>query len=77
VTVSRGWICDRGTQLIHQLWGPLVDLVGNGGFAAWTFSWFTLKIGNLIEMILVILIFLAGAFVNLPGGRVTTSASKR
>jgi hypothetical protein len=54
--------------MIHQLWGPVFDLVGNGGFHAITFSWFTLKIGNVIEMILVVVIFLAGMFVNLPGG---------
>jgi hypothetical protein len=45
------------------------DLVGNGGFNAVTFSWFTIKIGNLIEMILVVLIFVAGMFINLPGGK--------
>jgi hypothetical protein len=53
--------------MIHQLWGPVFDLVGNGGFNAITFSWFTLKIANVIEMILVVVIFLAGMFVNLPG----------
>jgi len=55
--------------MIHQLWGPLFDLVGDGGFTAWTFSWFFLKIGNVIEMILVVLIFVVGMFINLPGGR--------
>lgn len=55
--------------MIHQLWGPLFDLVGDGGFRALTFSWFTLKIGNVIEMILVVLIFLVGMFINLPGGK--------
>jgi hypothetical protein len=55
--------------MIHQLWGPVFDLVGNGGFTAWTFSWFFLKIGNVIEMILVVLIFVVGMFINLPGGK--------
>jgi hypothetical protein len=55
--------------MVHQLWGPVFDLVGDGGFTAWTFSWFFLKIGNLIEMILVVLIFLIGMFINLPSGK--------
>jgi hypothetical protein len=55
--------------MIHQLWGPVFDLVGDGGFHAVTFSWFTLKIGNIIEMGLVVLIFVAGMFINLPGSR--------
>ena len=52
----------------------MFNLVGNGGFTAWTFSWFTLKIGNLIEMILVVLIFVAGMFINLPGGKAEPTA---
>jgi hypothetical protein len=63
--------------MIHQLWGPLFDLVGDGGFTAWTFSWFTLKIGNLIEMILVVVIFVVGMFINLPGGTVETPGDRR
>jgi hypothetical protein len=63
--------------MIHQLWGPVFDLVGDGGFAAWTFSWFTLKIGNVIEMILVVLIFVVGMFVNLPGGKPETPGDQR
>ena len=58
--------------MIVQLWGPVFDLVGDGGFKAFTFSWFTLKYGNVIEMILVVLIFVVGMFVNLPGGKATT-----
>jgi hypothetical protein len=58
--------------MIHQLWGALFDLVGNGGYTAWTFSWFFLKIGNVIEMILVVLIFVVGMFINLPGGTAET-----
>jgi hypothetical protein len=63
--------------MIHQLWGPVFDLVGDGGFTAWTFSWFTLKIGNLIEMILVVLIFVVGMFINLPGGKAETPGDRR
>jgi hypothetical protein len=63
--------------MIHQLWGPVFDLVGNGGFNAITFSWFTLKIGNVIEMILVVVIFLVGMFVNLPGGSTGSQERRR
>ena len=58
--------------MIIQLWGPVFDLVGDGGFKAFTFSWFTLKYGNVIEMILVVLIFVVGMFINLPGGKTQT-----
>jgi hypothetical protein len=64
-------------SMIHQLWGPLFDLVGDGGFTAWTFSWFFLKIGNVIEMILVVLIFVVGMFINLPGGKAEPPESRR
>lgn len=55
--------------MIDQLWGPVFDLVGDGGFSAAVFSWFTLKVGNIIEMVLVVLLFVGGMFVNLPGGK--------
>jgi hypothetical protein len=64
-------------SVIHQLWGSLFDLVGDGGYTAWTFSWFFLKIGNVIEMILVVVIFVVGMFVNLPGGTVETPGNQR
>ena len=63
--------------MIHQLWGPVFDLVGDGGFTAWTFSWFTLKVGNLIEMILVVVIFVVGMFINLPSGKAETPKEPR
>jgi len=63
--------------MIVQLWGPVFDLVGDGGFKAFTFSWFTLKYGNVIEMILVVLIFLAGMFINLPSGKAETGRRQR
>ena len=56
-------------SMIVQLFGPVFDLVGDGGFKAFTFSWFTLKVANVIEMILVVLIFVVGMFINLPGGK--------
>ena len=34
-----------------------------------TFSWFFLKVSNIIEMALVVLIFVVGMFINLPGGK--------
>ena len=63
--------------MIHQLWGPVFDLVGDGGFNTITFSWFTLKIGNVIEMILVVVIFVAGMFINLPGGKAENPGDRR
>jgi hypothetical protein len=63
--------------MIVQLWGPVFDLVGDGGFKAFTFSWFTLKYGNVIEMILVVLIFVVGMFINLPGGTAETPRHRR
>ena len=35
--------------MINQLFGPVFDLVGDGGYKAFTFSWFTLKYGNARE----------------------------
>jgi len=58
--------------MIHQLWGPVFDLVGDGGYHAFTFSWFFLKVANVIEIILVVVIFVVGMFVNLPGGKAET-----
>ena len=63
--------------MIVQLWGPVFDLVGDGGFKAFTFSWFTLKYGNVIEIILVVLIFVAGMFINLPSGKAETGRHQR
>ena len=63
--------------MIVQLWGPVFDLLGDGGFKAFTFSWFTLKYGNVIEMILVVLIFVAGMFINLPSGKAETGRRQR
>jgi hypothetical protein len=40
-------------------------------------GWFTLKIGNVIEMILVVLIFVVGMFVNLPGGKPEAPGDQR
>ncbi len=63
--------------MIYQLWGPVFDLVGDGGYHAFTFSWFFLKVGNVIEVALVVLIFAVGMFVNLPGGKAETRRHRR
>jgi len=63
--------------MLNQLFGPVFDLVGHGGFNAFTFSWFTLKVANVVEMILVVLMFLVGMFINLPGGKTETPRAKR
>ena len=63
--------------MIIQLWGPVFDLIGDGGFKAFTFSWFTLKYANVIEMVLVVLLFVLGMFVNLPGGRAAARKHRR
>jgi hypothetical protein len=67
----------RADEMLNQLWGPVWDLVGNGGYHAITFSWFFLKISNIVEMILVVLIFVIGMFVNLPGGNAVTRKDRR
>ena len=72
-----GSVVGRACGMIVQLWGPVFDLVGDGGFKAFTFSWFTLKYGNVIEMILVVLIFVVGMFVNLPGGKAQAGGHRR
>ena len=63
--------------MIIQLWGPVFDLVGDGGYKALTFSWFFLKTANVIEMILVVLLFVVGMFVNLPGGKAKVPGHRR
>jgi hypothetical protein len=63
--------------MIIQLWGPVFDLVGDGGFKAFTFSWFTLKYSNVIEMALVVLLFVIGMFVNLPSRKAKAPGHRR
>lgn len=74
------WGCadigSTGGAVLNQLWGPFFDLVGNGGFSSLSFGWVLIKIPNLIEIILVVVLFVAGMFINLPDrtrrGRVPT-----
>lgn len=52
--------------MINQLWGPYLDLVGAGGYAAWTVGdWLTLKYGNLIMLAIVAVLFLVGMVIDL------------
>ena len=66
-----------GNAVIHQLWGPLWDLMGNGGFASVSFGWVLIKIPNLIEIILVVVLFVVGMFINLPGSSRRTDGQHR
>ena len=53
--------------MINQLWGPFIDLVGDGGYAAWTFGdWVTLKYGNLIVLAIIVVLFVVGMFIDVP-----------
>lgn len=56
---------------------PYSPLVGNGGYHAFTFSWFFLKAANVVEMILVVVIFVVGMFSNFPGGKTETRRHHR
>lgn len=58
--------------MVNQLWGPFVNLVGDGGFKAFSHSWVFVKAGNLIEILLVVALFVGGMFVNLPAGKGST-----
>lgn len=53
--------------MINQLWGPLVDLVGDGGYKAWTIGdWFLMKYANIVVYAIIGVLFLAGMFINIP-----------
>ncbi|MHB8244258.1 MAG: hypothetical protein ACYDGN_02735 [Acidimicrobiales bacterium] len=59
-----------------QLFGSLVNLVGNGGFRAWTFGdWFLMKYGNIVMVVLVAGLFLVGLVVNLPEHTASSASS--
>lgn len=56
-----------GGVVTHQLWGPLINLVGDGGFRAWAIGeWFLMKFANLVQLIVIAVLFLAAMFINLP-----------
>ena len=53
--------------MINQLWGPLINLVGDGGYLAWTIGdWFLMKWGNIAMFVLIAILFFAGMFIQLP-----------
>jgi hypothetical protein len=53
--------------VINQIWGPLINLVGDGGYVAWTIGdWFLMKWGNIAMFVLIAILFFAGMFINLP-----------
>ena len=53
--------------MINQLWGPLVDLVGDGGYSAWTIGdWFVMKYANIIVYVVIAVLFIAAMFINIP-----------
>jgi hypothetical protein len=58
--------------VIHQLLGPVFNLVGDGGFAAWKVGdWLVVKYANLVLIGLVAGLFLAGMFFHLPESKDT------
>lgn len=53
--------------MIHQLWGPFINLVGNGGYRALTIGgWFVMKYSNIVMYLIIAALFVAGLFVGLP-----------
>jgi hypothetical protein len=62
--------------MINQLLGPVWDLMGNGGFRSLSHAWLFVKTANLIEILLVVILFIVGMFVNLPGGDESDQAGK-
>ncbi|MHB1711879.1 MAG: hypothetical protein ACYCV7_10820 [Acidimicrobiales bacterium] len=53
--------------MITQLFGPVINLVGNGAYRSWTIGdWFLMKYGNLVMLALVAGLFLVGLVVNVP-----------
>ncbi len=57
--------------MASQLIGPIFDLMGDGGYKAFTHAWLFVKAANLVEIVLVVALFVAGMFVNLPGRSAT------
>ena len=58
---------DRVAVVINQLFGPVVNLVGDGGYSAWTVgTWLVVKGANVVLYGVVALVFLLGAFINSP-----------
>ena len=65
---------DRGVVVINQLFGPVVNLVGDGGYSAWTVgTWLVVKGANVVLYGVIALVFLLGAFINIPEHHPDTS----
>src|SRR5512135_3830163 len=48
-----------GGAVINQLWGPLIDLVGDGGYKALTIGdWFLMKYANIVMYVIIAALFL-------------------
>jgi hypothetical protein len=59
--------------VINQLWGPLFDLTGDGGYKAWTIGdWFVMKYANIVVIVVIAVIFLAAMFINIPERKATS-----
>ena len=53
--------------MIDQLFGPVVNLVGDGGYHAWTVgTWLVVKGANVILYAVIAVVFLLGVFINIP-----------
>ena len=53
--------------MINQMWGPFVDLTGDGGYQAATMGdWFVMKYANIVMFVAVATLFVVGMFVHLP-----------
>jgi len=53
--------------VIHQVWGPLVNLVGDGGYRALRIGgWFVMKYSNIVMYVIIAGLFVLGMFVGLP-----------
>ena len=53
--------------MIHQWWGPLVNLVGDGGYRAVTIGdWFVMKYANVLMYLAIAALFTASIFLHLP-----------
>ena len=56
-----------GPAVINQLWGPVVNLVGDGGYDAWTVgTWLVVKGANIIMYAVIAVVFVAGMLINIP-----------
>jgi len=63
--------------VINQLWGPLFDLTGDGGYKAWTIGdWFVMKYANIVVIAIIAVIFLAAMFINIPDRKSAPAAEE-